>query len=127
MLQESRRIRTSRESLGRSRQRTRSVAAMHLQHEVVFANVVAVVFTQIEEGIIWGVSGDLILWLSRRARKSSLGNSLSVGAAFFSLIPTSPLATAVGCADSMLRATLSLPCFADSRTSLSCHMNLYEE
>jgi len=30
---------------------------MHLQHEVVFANVVAVVFTQIEEGIIWGVSG----------------------------------------------------------------------
>src|ERR1700704_1296254 len=94
MLQESRRIRTSRESLGRSRQRTRSVAAMHLQHEVVFANVVAVLFTQIEEGIILGVSGNLILWLSRRARKSSLRNSLSVGAAFFSLTPTSLLASA---------------------------------
>ena len=42
---------------------------------------------------------------------------LSVGAGFFSRIPTSPFASEVRCADSMLRATLSFPCFVDSRIS----------
>src|SRR5438045_2163221 len=53
-------------------------------------------------------------------------NSLSVGAVFFSRIPTSPFANEVRCADSIWRATLSLPCFVDSRTSSPFHINLYQ-
>src|SRR6516164_11239368 len=53
-------------------------------------------------------------------------NSDSVGTGFFSRIPTSPFASDVRCAASIWRATLSLPCFVDSRTSSPFHMNLYQ-
>jgi hypothetical protein len=53
-------------------------------------------------------------------------NSVSVGMIFRSRMPTSPFAREVRCAASICRATLSLPCLVDSRTSFPCHMNLYQ-
>lgn len=58
--------------------------------------------------------------------KRSSQKLFRVGACFFSRIPTRPLARAVRCADSILRAFLSFPCFVDSRIISPFHMNLYQ-
>src|SRR5208283_6078927 len=72
------------------------------------------------------VPGLAACFVFTKETKSFLRKSASVGAAFFSRMPTSPLANDVRCAASIWRATLSLPCFVDSRTSFPCHMNLYQ-
>src|SRR2546427_197596 len=53
-------------------------------------------------------------------------NALRVGMDFGSRKPASPFASETRCADSICRATLSLPCLVDSRTGLPCHTNLYQ-
>src|SRR6266566_3535891 len=73
---------------------------------------------------VFGEDFSNVAWTHGSNRLSM--NSARVGDDFFSRMPTSPFASEVRCADSICRATLSLPCFVDSRTSLPCHINLYQ-